>query len=115
MPLVIHPCSFACRGERLAGAASSPNCSIIRDASATEGVTPHSDASEKMNLSKSSKVIPAQIFDASSIDNARRNDSKGNKVFEPVCGVFVVFVVEGIRLRTHGSRNSSRKLKLATR
>jgi len=63
VPLVSHPAAFACRAERLAGAASRPHLSVIRDASATQGVTPNSDASEEMALSKSSKVIGRDIFD----------------------------------------------------
>lgn len=94
MPLIIHPASLACRAERLAGATSGPQRSIIRDARATESETPNSDASEEMNLSKSSKVIPSKIFNASSIDNPRCNKIGTDEVFEPIGSVVVDFVVE---------------------
>lgn len=93
MPLVIHPNSFACCAERLAGATSRPKSSVIRDARATEGVTPNTNASEEMALSKSSEVISAKIRDASSIDDARSDRTKSDEVFEPVCCIFVDLVV----------------------
>lgn len=96
MPLIIHPCSFASRGERLTGAASGPQRNIIRDARATEGVTPNSDASEEMYLSKSSEVIPSKILNASSIDNPRCNKIGSDEVFEPIGSVGVDLVVQGI-------------------
>lgn len=49
-----------------------------------------------MNLSKASEVIPSKIFDASSIDNPRCNNTGLDEVFEPVGGVLVDLVVESI-------------------
>ena len=85
-----------CRAERLAGTASGPQRNVIRDARATESETPNSDASEEMNLSKSSEVIPSKVFDASAIDNPRCNKIGLDEPFEPVGGVLVNLVVEGI-------------------
>ena len=100
MPLVIHPCSCACRAERLAGAASGPYCSVIRHACATERVTPHTDTSKEMALSESSEVGRGNIHDGTIINDAVGDMSCFDEVAEPLNCILVDFVaVDGFFLQ----------------
>lgn len=73
MPLVSKPAAFACRAERLAGAGTSPDGSVIRPSGATQCVAPDSDAGEKMALFKPGKVIWTNILNTPFINHAGRD------------------------------------------
>jgi hypothetical protein len=57
VPLVSKPIAFACRAERLAGATSSPDGSIIWPSCAAQRVRPDSNSGEEVALGESSKLI----------------------------------------------------------
>jgi len=62
VPLIIKPCAFACRAERLAWAASSPHLAIIWPSGVSERVAPHSDSCKEVALCISSKLIWSNIL-----------------------------------------------------
>jgi hypothetical protein len=72
--LVSSPAAFACRGERLARAASGPDWFIVPPSSFAECVTPHADTGEKMTLSVSFQVAGRHV-----LDRARIHVSVGNQ------------------------------------
>jgi hypothetical protein len=73
MPLVIIPICFACCAERLAGARTCPNWSIVRPPSASQGKGPDPDACEEMALCVFFKVVWSDIFDTPFVYIARGN------------------------------------------
>ena len=95
MPLVSKPFSFACRGERLAWAGSSPDLGVVADAGEAQGVRPDPDAGEEVALGISSKFIWPDIFDAPLVYVAGRDVASGDQISQPFGGVFVVLVEVG--------------------
>jgi hypothetical protein len=75
MPLVSNPSAFACRAERLAGARSCPNFSIVWPPSSAQGKGPDPDAGEEMALCEFSKLIWMYVFNASFINNSIGNET----------------------------------------
>jgi len=70
VPLIIKPRPFACRAERLARTRSCPYRTIIGPSCSAQGVGPDANAGEEMALSKSSKFIWSDIFDAPIVNHA---------------------------------------------
>jgi hypothetical protein len=74
VPLVSKPRLAACRGERLAWAASGPNRPVIRPTSKTQGVAPSADAGEKVALIIARKVSGGNVKDGTLVNVAGRNE-----------------------------------------
>ena len=70
---LIKPCSFACRGERLARAGSGPDRSAVRPSCGPKGSAPDADSGEEVALGVSQKVGWSDIFNASGIHVAGCN------------------------------------------
>jgi hypothetical protein len=80
MPLVSKPISFACRGERLARATSSPDGAVVAPSCPSQGVGPNADAGKEMALCESGKVAWFDIFNTPLVNFSRRNVAGGNEV-----------------------------------
>ncbi|WCP14516.1 hypothetical protein sphantq_02962 [Sphingobium sp. AntQ-1] len=110
MPLVSKPFSLACRAERLARARSRPDRTIIGPTGAAQGVAVDADAGEEVALSKSSKLIWADIFDAPFVNDVGRDVAASDEFAQPCGGERVDFVVVGATAstrvveRVHGLR-----------
>jgi hypothetical protein len=64
VPLVSKPCSFACRGERLARATSGPQGLVISVSGESSGVAPDPDSGKEVTLGVSHNVVWNNILDA---------------------------------------------------
>lgn len=73
VPLVSKPTALACRGERLARTASSPNFSMIGNTRESKRVAPAADAGEEMTLVVGSEFVRLDIADIPFVNDARRN------------------------------------------
>ena len=105
VPLVSKPFSFACRAERLARARSGPDRTIVGPPGAAQSLRPHSNSGEEVALSKSSKLIWSNIFDAPFIHDAGRDVASGDQFAEPSRSEWVDLVVIGAgHLPPHRSR-----------
>lgn len=95
VPLVSKPSSFACRAERLAGAGTGPNRSIIWPAGAAQRVGPDADAGKPVTLRVAAHVVGVHVLDAAFVNVARGDVSCGNEVAEPLRCIGVDLVVVG--------------------
>mgnify|MGYP003341845860 FL=1 len=93
VPLIINPCSFACRAERLARTGSGPDGAVIGPSGSTQGVGPDADPCEEVALSKFKKFIWYDIFNAPFIDFARRDVALFDKFAQPCSRLGVVFII----------------------
>ena len=75
--LVSEASALPCRGERLAGATSCPDGSVIGPAGESQGVTPDSDSGEEVGLSSQPNVICAEVTDGPLIDGPTSNVARG--------------------------------------
>lgn len=78
VPLVSKPAAFACRAERLAGAASGPDGAIVGPSGATERMAPDADAGEEMALRVPAQLVGSNILDAPFVNVAGRDVAGGN-------------------------------------
>lgn len=81
--------------ERLAGARTRPNRSVIGNSGESQGVGPTADAGEKVALSESSQVIWLNLGDAAFINVARSDQSALDQHAQPCRGVPIELVVVG--------------------
>jgi hypothetical protein len=95
VPLVVKPCAFACRAERLAWAACGPDRTIVGPSGAAEAVGPDTDASEEVDLGIGLEVIWRQVLDAAFQHVAGSDQVLVDEFTKPRCGVRVDFVVGG--------------------
>jgi hypothetical protein len=95
VPLVIKPCAFACRAERLARAGAGPDGAVVGPSGGAECVTPDADAREKMALSVRPEIGWRDIFDAPGINVAGRDLPSLNQFAQPRCRKRVDFIVIG--------------------
>jgi hypothetical protein len=93
MPLIIKPSAFACRAERLAGAGSCPDGSVICPSCAAQGVRPDANSCEKMALGKGGKFVWGDIFYAPFVYDTISDVPLLDQLPQPCCGFGVVFVV----------------------
>ncbi len=105
VPLISKPAAFACDGERLAGAASSPHRPVIGPTCESEGVAPDADAGEEVALGIALEVVGSDIVDAPFIHVTGRDVLGGDQVPQPLRGVRINFVVVGCHFTTR--RNAS--------
>jgi hypothetical protein len=98
VPLVIKPCSFARRAERLAWAGASPDGTVVGPTGLTECVTPDPDPREKMALSVRFEIGWRDIFDTPFVHIAGRDLPSLNQFAQPRCRKRVDFIVG----RCHG-------------
>jgi hypothetical protein len=97
VPLVSKPFSFACRAERLARARSGPYRKIVGPTGAAQGEGVDADSCEEVALSKSSKFIWDNIFNAPFVNDAGRDLASGYQFAQPCSGERVDFIVIGGR------------------
>jgi hypothetical protein len=97
--LIVAATLLARGAERLTGATSRPNKSIIGDACESEGVAPPSDAGEEVALIVAPEVVGLDFGDASLIDFSGGDQILGNQVAEPLGSERVNLVV----IRAHAS------------
>jgi len=72
VPLIIKPCSLACRAERLAWAATCPYWSTVWPSSLAQGVWPDSNSGKKVALGIPGKLIWSDILNTPLVYVARR-------------------------------------------
>lgn len=96
VPLIIKPCSAACRAERLAWARSGPDRAVVRPPGSPEGGGPEADPGEEVALGESNKLRWRDIADIPFVDLARRQQPLGDQVAQPLgCKRIVLVVVSG--------------------
>lgn len=95
VPLVSKPAAFACRAERLAGAAPGPDGAVVGPAGPSKSVAPDADAGEEMALGVGSKVIGRHVLDRAFVDIAGCDVAVGDQVAQPSGRVGVDLVVVG--------------------
>jgi hypothetical protein len=93
--LVADTFLLSCDGKRLAGAASSPNRSVVGPSSEPECVGPSADAGEEVAVGVTAQIVGAYIDDASLVNVTWRDMSGSNEVSEPLGGIGIVLVVVG--------------------
>lgn len=92
---VVAPASLAGNAERLAGATSGPEGTVIWPSSQSSSVGPSSDAREEVALSVALEVVGSDIDYAPFIDIARRDVAGRDQVAEPQRRIGVDLVVVG--------------------
>lgn len=103
VPLISEPAAPACRGERLAGAATCPHRPLVRPAGFSQGVAPDADAGEHVDLGVRLKFLGRHISNVSLVNDAWSDSASGNQVTQPLGREWVDLVVIG----RHRSRRSS--------
>jgi hypothetical protein len=93
MPLVIKPRAFACRAERLAGAASGPHWSVVRPSGSAQGEAPDSNSGEEMALGVSPQVFRIDILYAPLVHITGGNMAGGYQVAQPLGCIRVCLIV----------------------
>jgi len=88
--------------ERLAGATSCPNRSVVGPSSEPERVGPAADPGEEMGLLVSRQVAGPHVNDASLVNVSRCDVSSGDEVAEPLGGIGIDLVVIGGHLHLAG-------------
>jgi hypothetical protein len=63
MPLVSKPFSFACRAERLTGAASCPHGPVVVPSGKSQAIGPDADSGEEMALGVAAEVGGLEVSD----------------------------------------------------
>jgi hypothetical protein len=84
VPLVIKPCAFACRAERLAWTGAGPDGAVVGPSCASKRTAPDTDAREKMALSVRPEVVRRDIFDAPFIHIAGRDVPSLDQFAQPL-------------------------------
>jgi hypothetical protein len=100
MPWIIGSSTFACRAERLAGAATGPKRSVVCPSGHSGCDGPQPAASEEMTLRVVSEVIGVHILDGSGVDVTGGNDADGDEVPQDRGSGRVDLVVVGGQLST---------------
>jgi len=103
--LVSEPCTLARAAERLAGAASGPDGPVVGPASEAEGVAPHSDAGESMELRCGGNIHGIEFSHAMLIHHPFGDMSSVDQLAKPRCGEGVDLVVD----RAHRSPLTRRR------
>jgi hypothetical protein len=70
-------------------------------------VTPNADAREEVGLRRGD-VFGLEVFDAAVIDDSGSDVAGGHEVVKPLCGVRLVFVIEGRHARPFALSTRSR-------
>jgi hypothetical protein len=91
--LVVEPSALPGRGEGLAGAASGPHGPVVGPTSEAEGVAPHSDPCEGVELRGAGNIHGIELYDARLIDHSFRDVPSPRQLAEPRCGEGVDLVV----------------------
>jgi|ERR1700722_3929601 len=95
MPLIIKAACKACRGERLARTAASPNFLIIGNICESERNRPAADAGKKMALGVGGEFIRLDIPDVTLVDVAWSDVGICDEVAQPPSAVWVDLIVVG--------------------
>jgi hypothetical protein len=93
--LVVEATALSRGAERLAGARSSPDRSIIRPSRKAECTAPSTDTSEEVALDVADKIVGPDVDNASFVDVSGRDVSGGDEVSEPCGGIRIDLVVIG--------------------
>jgi len=93
MPFVSNPLSFASLAERLAGATSGSDSSIIGPSGESESKAPSADPSEEMMLGEPSKIAGQNVFDTSLIHFSLCDCARLYEFTKPSGREGVVFIV----------------------
>jgi len=99
---VFDALALAGRAERLAGAATCPDRSIVGPPGEAKGEAPPADAGEEMGVCVPREVGSLDVHDAALVNIAISDVSGGDEVAEPGGGVRVKFIV----VRPHASNSS---------
>jgi hypothetical protein len=91
--VIVHCFLLARRTERLARQARGPYRSVVFPTGATQRARPARDTGEPVNLRKFVQPVGFDIDDATAIDYPRRDVARSDKVFQPVRGVWIDFIV----------------------
>jgi hypothetical protein len=73
VPLVVKPSAFACRAERLAGAASCPDSPFVIPPGESQSARPDADAGEEVALGVASQIVRSDIFNTPFVNIAGRD------------------------------------------
>jgi hypothetical protein len=93
--LVIEPSTLPGGAERLAGATSGPDGPVVGPAGESEGVTPHSDAGESMELRRGGDLFWLEVCDGAGIDASGGDVPSSSEVLQPRGGERVDLIVQG--------------------
>jgi hypothetical protein len=91
--LVIEPSTLPGRGEGLARAAPGPDGPVVGPASEAEGVAPHSDPCEGVELRGARNIHGIELYHARLIYHSFRDVPSPRQLAEPRCGEGVDLVV----------------------
>jgi hypothetical protein len=105
VPLVIKPCSAACRAERLAWAGTGPHGLVVGPSSLSKSVGPDADAGEEMTLAIAGEVGWADIADVALVHVSGWKISGCNEVAEPRRSEWINLVVEDSAIHAPGTSN----------
>ena len=95
MARIIESFAFAGGAERLAGATSCPNRSVIGPSGEPQGEAPSADAGEEVALRVPAQIIGTHVDDGALVNVSGRDVPGGDEVAEPLRGIRVDLVVVG--------------------
>jgi hypothetical protein len=93
VPLVFFTLLLARAAERLAGAGSGPDGSVIGPARQAQGQWPAADAREEMALNVALQIVRLYVGDAAFVHMTDRQISRCDQVAQPLRGIGIVLVV----------------------
>jgi hypothetical protein len=96
VPVVRGAFALAGRAERLARAASGPDCGVVRHAGKTQGKAPPADAGKEVALSITAQIVWAHVGDRALVDVAVGNVPRCDEVAEPLRCTGIDLVVVGM-------------------
>lgn len=95
VPLIIKPCSFACRGERLARAGARPHRTIVEPACVPERIAPDTDTGKEVTLREAAEVRWCDIPKIPFVYDAWGDRSCRDQFSKPCRSMAVHLVVVG--------------------
>ena len=95
MPLVVVRFPLSCGAERLTGARTCPNRSVIGPTCESEGVVPDGDPAEEMRALESSDIFGSDVLDGSVVDFSIGYESMLNEFAHPGAHLGVNVVIIG--------------------
>ena len=110
--VISYSFSFSCCAERLAGAGTSPDRTIIRPPRKSKGVAPNPDPGEEVALGIAKNICRMNVTYAAFVYLTWRNVPGGNQVAKPLRRERLNFIVVGRHKKNPGSlRTGGRPMK----
>ena len=108
VPLVSKPASFACRAERLTGAAPGPDGLLVRNSGETQSKGPPAEPGEEMTLPELTEIVGVDVNDGSLVNVAGGDVTGGDEIAEPLSGVGFELIIVGPFHSLHRSAAKAR-------